>query len=256
MKVALELRYIGSAYHGWQTQTNAPSVQKTVQNAAEKLLSADCAVTGCSRTDAGVHARQYICTLQSSALDAFPIDRLPTAMNSFLPSDVSASGAYAVPEDFHPRYSAVGKEYEYLICARELRDAFLADRCWMMPGKLPDVEKMAAEAEKLCGTHDFTSFCAAGGKVTDKVRTVWFCKVTEHDRLISIRICADGFLYNMVRIIAGTLYDCGCGARGDLKEILEGRDRALAGRTAPAGGLYLDRVYYNPAELENRIKNA
>lgn len=245
MKVLTELRYIGTAYHGWQAQNNAPSIQKAVQNAAEAMLSAPIAVTGCSRTDAGVHAKQYFCTLESEALAALPESKLPTALNSFLPDDVSAVSARRVDDDFHPRYSAKAKEYEYLIYVGKERDALLAKRVWMMPGRTPDVEMMKRGAKSLCGTHDFSSFCAAGGKVTDKVRTVSYCTVTKENDLIKIKICADGFLYNMVRIIAGTLFECGCGRDGmDVSQILEKRDRAFAGRTAPPDGLYLSRVFY------------
>ena len=252
-KALIGLRFLGGAYHGWQVQKNKPSVQAVVQTACEELLGAPCAVTGCSRTDAGVHARQYFCTVDSRALSGFPVDRLPFALNRLLPDDVSAFSARAVPADFHPRYDAKAKEYEYLIFCADLRDAFWHDRAYHAHGARPDAERMAKEAKKLVGTHDFTSFCASGGKIGDKTRTVYFCTVKKEGDLISVRVCADGFLYNMVRIIAGTLLECGQGKELDCASVLAGRDRALAGRTAPAHGLYLDRVYYDAEELEDRI---
>lgn len=253
MKILLELRFLGSAYHGWQVQRAAPSVQKTLQSAAETLLGVSCAVTGCSRTDAGVHARQYFCTLECSAPGVPPLQRLPTALNALLPPDIAVIAAREVPDDFHPRYAAKAKEYEYLIDTAPLRDAFLANRAWAL-GQTPDLTLMQREAMALCGTHDFTSFCASGGKIQDKTRTVYFCTVRKKDDLISLRVCANGFLYNMVRIIAGTLVECGLGRKKDCAEILAAHNRSKAGRTAPAHGLYLDRVYYSEEELNERIQ--
>ena len=249
MKVLLEISYLGDNYHGWQTQKNAPTVQKALQQQAEELLGGKCAVTGCSRTDAGVHARQFFCTLESSALDRFPTEKLPAALNALLPPDIAAKSARKVDAEFHPRYSAKGKEYEYLIYNGSVRDPFFEGRAWMLPGRPIDVEKMQNEAKKLIGTQDFSSFCAAGGKIVDKTRTVYGCSVRREGDLIAVRISADGFLYNMVRIIAGTLYDCATGAREDCAAILEGKNRKLAGRTAPAQGLYLNRVFYDEREL-------
>ncbi len=251
MKVLLELQYTGEQYHGWQVQKNAPSIQQTLQECAVGVLSDSCTVTGCSRTDAGVHARQFFCTLESETLNDFPLDRLPMALNCRLPGDIAAKSAKQVDRAFHPRYSALAKEYEYLLYNGKIKDPFLKDRVWMLPGKRIDHLKMQEEAEKLKGKNDFTSFCAAGGSVVDKVRTVYYADVERKEDIIVLRICADGFLYNMVRIIAGTLYDCATGARGDCRAILEGKCRALAGRTAPAAGLYLNRVFYDSAEFEN-----
>lgn len=253
MKILLELSYDGSAYHGWQVQKNAPSVQSAVQNAAEQLLGAPCAVTGCSRTDAGVHARQYFCTLESDALDGVPPARLPGALDRFLPPDVALKSARPVDASFHARYSVIAKEYEYLISTAFPRDPFLARRVWALPGATPDAEVMAREARAFEGKRDFTSFCASGGKPGDRTRTVYYCRVERRDEGVSLRICADGFLYNMVRIAAGTLLECGLGRCGGVEGIILARDRAAAGRTAPAKGLYLDRVFYEEDELSARI---
>ena len=203
MKVLMEISYVGSEFCGWQVQRNALSVQKTVQTAAETLLKSPCAVTGCSRTDAGVHARQYFCTLENENLDRFPLDRLPLALNCLLPETVGVRDAFPVEKDFHPRYRALGKEYEYLIHGGRLKNPFLSERAFFC-GRMPDTDCMQREAQDLVGTHDFSSFCASGGKVEDKTRTVYFCRVEKlPGEQVSLRICADGFLYNMVRIIAG-----------------------------------------------------
>ncbi|MBQ9468871.1 MAG: tRNA pseudouridine(38-40) synthase TruA [Clostridia bacterium] len=255
MKILTEIAYDGSAYSGWQVQRNAPSVQNTLQTAAETLLSSPCAVTGCSRTDAGVHARQYFCTLESAALDAFPLERLPGALMRLLPPDIAVYGVRRVDGGFHPRYGAVAKEYEYLLSTADPRDPFAARRVWSIAGEAPDVGRMAREAAALEGKHDFSSFCSAGGKPGDRVRTVYYCRVTSAGGAISIRICADGFLYNMVRIVAGTLYEAGIRKGSGVKEILDARARSAAGRTAPPWGLYLNRVFYDRGELEKTIED-
>ena len=243
-KALVKLSYLGSHYHGWQAQKNAPSVQKTLQNAAEKLFLMPCAVTGCSRTDAGVHAKTFYCTFECGRLETFPIDRIPSAINLLLPEDISVKEAIPVSDDFHPRYSAKGKEYEYLIYIGGQRDPFYEGRVWMMPGRTLNTEMMQKEAGKLIGQHDFSSFCAAGSKIENKVRTVYSCEVIKEDDLMKVRISADGFLYNMVRIIAGTLYECGAGEAYDLSAVLNACARASAGRTAPPEGLYLTKVFY------------
>ena len=248
MKFLVELSFLGSAYHGWQVQKNAPSVQNTLQCAVQTLLGAPCKITGCSRTDAGVHARQFFCTVESDALAHFPPEAFPRAIARYLPPDLSVLSARRVGEDFHPRYDAHAKEYEYLIYTGASPDPFLAGRAWMLCGERLDTARMNEGAQTLVGTHDFTSFCAAGGKVVDKTRTIYHCTVTQSGDLVTLRVCANGFLYNMVRIITGTLIDYQRGRVGDLSAVLQGCDRVLAGRTAPPQGLYLNKVYYSEQE--------
>lgn len=249
MKLLLELAFLGSAYHGWQVQKNAPSVQHCLQGACERLLSSTCRITGCSRTDAGVHAKQFFCTLENDEVKDFPEHAFPRAIASFLPPDIAVLSARKVEEDFHPRYSALGKEYEYLIYVGKRPDPFLSGRAWMLCDERLDHVKMDEGARILEGTWDFTSFCAAGGKVMDKTRTLHYCRVSKEGDLIVLRVCADGFLYNMVRIITGTLVDYANGRIADLSSVLYGKDRNLSGRTAPADGLYLNRVYYEEEAL-------
>ncbi len=242
---------MGSNYHGWQVQQNAPSVQKTFQAACEKQIG-PCKITGCSRTDAGVHAKRFYCTVENDLLASIPPESFPLAIAHRLPPDLSVRSARIVPDDFHPRYDAKAKEYEYLICTSFPSDPFLQGRSWMLLKKDMDGETLARRmnegAQMLVGYHDFSSFCAAGGKVEDKRRTVYYCRVKKQGELVVLQICADGFLYNMVRIVTGTLYDYACGRITDLSSALEARDRDAAGRTAPAEGLYLNRVFYEDEE--------
>ena len=242
---------MGSAYHGWQVQKNAPSVQSRFQKACEKLLGSSCRITGCSRTDAGVHARRFYCTLENDEVADFPPHAFPKAITHLLPDDIAVISAWRADADFHPRYGALGKEYEYLIYRGERPNPFYAGRAWMLCDVRLDPSKMKEAARFFEGTHDFSSFCAAGGKVMDKTRTVYSCRVFEEGDVVRVRICADGFLYNMVRIITGTLVDYSYGRITDLPAVIAGRDRDLSGRTAPAEGLYLNRVFYSEQDLEN-----
>lgn len=260
MKYLLTLSFLGTAYCGWQVQKNAVSVQQAFQDAVYAAFGQRGLVTGCSRTDAGVHARAFRCTLEAEPGKSFtvPPQSFPAAVSAFLPKDISVLAAQEVPEDFHPRYSAVGKEYEYLIYPSFLRDPFLEGRAYrvsLSPDRI-DHEKMDRAAAAITGKHDFASFCASGSDAEDTVRTVYSCRVGTAERedggkLISIRVCGDGFLYNMVRIISGTLLDVGRGKLDEdaVGEIIEKRDRSAAGMTLPAEGLYLSRVIYDERQL-------
>ena len=246
MTVLLEIAYRGSAYHGWQVQTGTelPTVQGELQRAAEKLLGEKVSVTGCSRTDTGVHARQYFCTVSAERIN-IPCAAIPYALGSLLPDDIVVIEARLCAEDFHPRYSCREKEYVYVFYDAPRRDPFMTDRAWWVTEEL-DVEKMSRGARMIEGTHDFSAFCASGATVDDKTRTVYSCKVERTGHIVKMTIRGNGFLYNMVRIIAGTLVDISKGKIGvdDIPAIIEGRDRKKAGMTAPPGGLYLERVIY------------
>ncbi len=244
MKILLELAYCGSAYHGWQVQGDALTVQKILQDACEQLFGYRPPVTGCSRTDSGVHAKQFFCTAEG--VFSVPVDRIPAALNTLLPEDVSVLDAREVSLDFHARYSCTGKEYFYDICISRYRDPLTVGRAWQYCRPL-DVKRMNQAAQYLCGKHDFASFCAAGSSVIDTVRTVSALTAEQAGDHILVRISADGFLYNMVRIIVGTLVEVGRGAMPpeQAERILYAADRSKAGPTAPACGLYLNRVFYS-----------
>lgn len=244
-KIKLDISYLGSAYCGWQVQPNKPTVQKFLQNSCEKAFGSSVEITGCSRTDSGVHAKSFICT--ADLLDSannIPEEKIPAALNVILPPDIYVKSAEEVSPDFHPRYSAKGKEYEYIFCDRAYKDPFLYGRAAFV-GVL-DEKSMDLCAKQIEGEHDFACFMASGSKIIDTVRTVYSCRVERRDGLVVLTISANGFLYNMVRIIAGTLLECGRGKMTafDLKEIIASKDRSRAGRTMPAQGLYLNRVFY------------
>jgi len=237
------LRYDGRAFHGWQVQKNAATAMDTFQRALWGILGEQTDVKGCSRTDAGVHAREYGVSFHTAC--AIPCEGLVRALNAALPPEMAAMGCREVPADFHARYSAKGKRYVYRILNSELRDPFLEGWSYRVPQPL-DAAAMHREAQAFVGTHDFASFQNAGTDVADTVRTVFSCAVAREGSLVTIAVEGDGFLYNMVRIMAGTLVDLARGTlpAGSLPAILAACDRSRAGFTAPACGLMLDRVFY------------
>ncbi len=241
MNYAVTLAFDGTAYCGWQVQNNAVSIQQTVQDAAEKVFGFRPNVTGCSRTDSGVHAREYVCLISDVA--EISETGLPLALNSILPNDIAALKAKAVSEDFHPRYSCIEKEYEYVIWNSRIKNVF-DNRVWHCPRPL-DAEKMAILAQHFVGKKDFRSYMSAGSKITDTVRTVKYMNVTRDGDYIRINVAADGFLYNMVRIMTGTLVEAAYGNKcTDIPAVTAALDRNKAGITAPAKGLFLNKLVY------------
>lgn len=240
----LTLQYDGSRYHGWQVQPNGITVQQVMQDAVERLTGVRSGITGCSRTDAGVHAEMFCCGLHTDS--RIPPEKVPAALNAHLPRDVAVTGCRLVSPAFHPRYDALGKRYVYRIWNHPARSPFWEGRAYHYGRRLDDGVMNAAAAD-LVGQHDFAAFCASGSSVEDTVRSVRSCSVTRQGELVEIRVEADGFLYNMVRIMVGTLLDIESGriARGAIPAILQSRDRAQAGTTAPACGLYLEQVFYD-----------
>lgn len=249
MKILLRIKYLGTSFCGWQYQPNARTVQNTLTEAAEKLFGERACITGCSRTDSGVHANDFAATAQlSEKANNIPLDRIPTAFAPLLPSDISVVSAQRADDDFHPRYDVKYKEYIYKIYVAPVKDPFLYGRVWHYDRKLlPDAQsRMNSCAQALVGTQDFASFMAAGSKIEDTVRTVKYCSVEQNGDMLILRIAADGFLYNMVRIIAGTLILAGSGKidAEKMKSIIHAKDRSAAGLTAPPDGLYLNKVVY------------
>lgn len=249
MKILLRLKYLGTDFCGWQYQPSVRTVQGTLTEAAEKLFGERCNITGCSRTDSGVHANDFAATAElSETANKIPLDRIGAAFAPFLPSDLSVTHAEAVCDDFHPRYDVKYKEYIYKIYVSPLSDPFLYGRVWHYDRKLlPDAaERMNECAAALVGKHDFASFMASGSKIEDTTRTVKYCTAEQNGDVITIKIAADGFLYNMVRIIAGTLVLAGTGKldRVGMEKIIAAKSRTAAGLTAPPDGLYLNKVVY------------
>ena len=252
MKILLRIAFVGTEYCGYQVQPNGITVQQRLNEAAKDLFGYDCDVVGCSRTDSGVHANEFYVAITKkgeSFLDtSIPVSKIAMALNVRLPRDISVLSAKEVDDSFHPRYDVRYKEYVYLIWNGGARDPFLNDRCWHCPKKIDaeGVLRMQEAAKTLVGKKDFASFMAADSKIKETVRTVYDASIEEKDGLITFRVSADGFLYNMVRIFMGTLVDVAYGriAPEDMRGIIEARDRKAAGSTAPAEGLYLNKVVY------------
>ena len=244
----LTIAFDGRPYHGWQVQRNAVTVQSVLQDALESVLGERPPVKGCSRTDAGVHARMFCLSLVTGS--DIPAEALVPALNGRLPESVAALSCREVPMDFHARYDVVAKQYRYMIHNSRVRDPFLSGRAWRVTCPLC-ADEMNREGQALIGSHDFTSFCASGGKVMEShVRTVSGFEVIRQGDMIDVYITSNGFLYNMVRIITGTLVDIQRGVipRGSLPAIMAAKNRGAAGMTAPPEGLYLNEVIYSKCE--------
>ena len=252
MKTALVLSYLGTDYHGWQRQNNALTIQQLMEEAWEKTCGRAAYISGCGRTDAGVHAKYYVCSVDH--VSSIPPERLPLALNARLSDAVVVRKAVLVPDDFDARFSCVSKEYTYLIHNSRVRDPFSVRRAWAYPQPL-NVEAMRRAAGDFVGKHDFAAVKNEGTPVKSTVRTIFYCQVEERPgNIVAIRVCADGFLYNMVRAIAGTLVYVGIGKipPDGIPSILDSRDRLAAGPTAPPMGLYMTALNYQMEELDGR----
>lgn len=241
--IKLTIQYDGTAYHGWQTQKNAPTVQETLGRAIMELTGTKPVLTGCSRTDAGVHAESFCCNFKSET--TIPAERFPLALNTFLPADIVCLNAEDVSKEFNARFSAKGKKYTYYIQNSRFPDVFRKNYAWHFPYKI-NLDNMKKAAEAFIGEHDFIGFAASGFTVKTTVRTICSLEVSKNEDLIKISVTGNGFLYNMVRIIAGTLCFAGCGKINpdDMSDIISSKDRKRAGITAPPQGLFLTEVYY------------
>ncbi len=241
--IALRLSYDGTNYHGWQTQKEDITVQETMERAVEKICGHRAHVTGCGRTDAGVHALRYCANFRTDC--TIPIDRVPLALNSRLPGDIAVSAAVEAPGDFNAIGSCLRKEYIYRIHNSRIRDPFLDRGACFYPQEL-DVARMDAAAAAFVGTHDFTAVRSVGTETRTTVRTVYWCRAEKTGEIITVSVCADGFLYNMVRAIVGTLVYASYGKLEPelIPSLLERGDRRLTGPTMPPQGLYMNRVWY------------
>ena len=252
MKVLLHLSYLGTNYCGYQVQPNGVTVQQKLNEAAKQLFGYDCDIVGCSRTDSGVHANEFCATVtkkkENSLCTNIPTAKIPQALTHWLPEDISVFAAEEVCEDFHPRYDVKYKEYVYKIWNSPVRDPFTQGRAWHCPKKIDNegLSRMKRAAAQYVGKKDFCSFMAADSKVEDTEREVFEAEVEREGNLITFRVRADGFLYNMVRIFVGTLIDVAYGKLEpeDIPKIIEQKDRRAAGSTAPPHGLYLNKVEY------------
>lgn len=247
MRYFAKISYLGTNFHGFQVQPDKRTVQGELCRGLGEAFGTECKVTGCSRTDAGVHANEFCITIDCDGA-TIPPEKLPVAVARFLPDDLSLYYARECPEGLHPRYDVVFKEYLYKIKNRKVYDPFWVGRAWFVTRDLDDaaIGRMNEACEYLVGKNDYSAFMSEGSDVKDTVRNVYSLSVQKNGEDIEIKISADGFLYNMVRIIVGTLLDVGHGrfTPADISKILSSRDRSRAGATAPAEGLYLNKVKY------------
>jgi len=247
MKYFAKIKYIGTDFHGFQVQPGYRTVQGELSKALAEAIGSECKITGCSRTDAGVHANTFCITVENEKATV-PPEKLPLAAARFLPPDLSLYYAEEADASFHPRYSVKSKEYLYRIRNTRISDPFDFGRVWLLNPPISDsaLEKMKLAAAYIVGKRDFAAFMAEGSDVSDTVREVFYLNIVRNGDYIEIRICADGFLYNMVRIIVGTLTEVAYGRimPEEIEKIIASGDRKKAGMTAPASGLYLNAVNY------------
>lgn len=243
--IALVIEFDGTDFVGWQIQDNGRSVQEQIQTALTTLYKEEIKVTGSSRTDAGVHARGLICSAKVPFI--IPAEKLPLACNALLPEDVSVVEAFCVKDDFNARFDSQGKRYIYRIAHDRVRHPLVRRNTHFVTGRL-DVEAMKKAAPFFEGEHDFAAFCAAGGSQNTTVRRLKRVEVRDlPDGLIEIEVTGEAFLYNMVRIIAGTLLYVGQGkiAYDEVGDVILSCDRERAGKTLPPEGLTLEEVFYD-----------
>ncbi len=239
----LKIAYKGTNYCGWQVQPNKPTVQAVLQSAIEKVFGVSVDLTGCSRTDSGVHARGFVALVQGD-LPQIPVESLPLAINTHLPEDIAVLEARIAKEGFHPRYDALGKEYIYYVRNSRIRNPFDNDTVWCYQRKI-DLKTAKKLCSEFVGKKDFASFMAAGSKIVDTVREIKYFTVEQEGDIIKFTVAADGFLYNMVRIMVGTVVELSSGIKGmEIDDIIQSKDRKNAGITAPAKGLMLNKVFY------------
>lgn len=243
--ICLKLSYSGKNYHGWQVQKNALTVQEVFQSALKEVLKEEAVeIKGCSRTDTGVHANEYFVSFKTNS--PISLERLPFALNYFLPKDISAKSALEVPMDFHARYSCISKEYIYKIWNNKVRNPFLDGYVFHYWYNI-DVNFLNECASYFVGEHDFTSFCTLDKREKKSlVRKVEYFKIFKEDEFLIFKVKANGFLYNMVRIMVGTLLRFNKNKENPKKisDIILAKDRSKAGPTAVSCGLYLNKVFY------------
>lgn len=250
-RIMMRVAYDGTNYCGWQVQPNGITIQEVLERHLSELLKEPITLMGASRTDAGVHALGNVAVFDTNA--RMPGEKISYAMNQKLPEDIRIQESREVTSDFHPRYQKSEKTYEYKILNR--RFPIPTERFYAHFTYVPlNVEKMRQAAEYLIGTHDFKSFCGTGAQVKTTVRRITGLSINKCGDVITIRVSGEGFLYNMVRIIAGTLMEIGSGKYPPerMEDILEGKDRQLAGNTAPARGLTLVKIQY-PDGIEEQL---
>ena len=239
-----KISFLGSSFHGWQQQENAVTVQGELRKAWKTLTGENPNIIGCSRTDAGVHANEYYFNVKTES--TIPIDKFPVALSSAkLSGEITIISCEEVNLDFNARFDCVKKEYIYMFENTKIPSPFNYKRVLNYKYEM-NVELMNTAAKHFIGEYDFSSFCASGAEVLSKVRTIYEASVERDGDFVIFRVCGNGFLYNMVRIMAGTLLYVNNGKINveDIEDIIESKDRTRAGITAPPDGLYLNKVYF------------
>lgn len=241
--IMIEIEYDGTNYNGWQIQPNGITIQQRIMEAVKKLTKEDVVINGSGRTDAKVHAKGQVANFYTAS--KIPTERLAIAINHFLPRDISILESREVSYDFHAQYWAKEKQYSYQIYNRPQRSALLRNYSYHIPYPL-EIDEMQKAAKLLLGTHDFRGFMSSGSSVKDTIRKITAIQIKRDEDSIWITFRGNGFLYNMVRIMVGTLVEIGSGRKSidTVKEALEQGERKKAGHTAPPQGLFLDKVFY------------
>lgn len=243
-RIKLTIEYDGSKYHGWQVQENAHTVQAEIEEAICRITGERVRISGAGRTDSGVHAFGQVAHFDTSS--SIPAERLKNALNAVLPTDVAVTFSEEVDFSFHSRFSAIAKTYEYKILNRQIRAPLLEKRTWHIREAM-DFEALRSAAENFLGTNDFSAFCSSGRNVSEFERTIYLSEWIGGNELFIYRVKGNGFLYNMVRIMVGTMVEAGMGKRApeSISGIIAGKNRNLSGITAPPQGLYLVKVHYD-----------
>lgn len=250
-KVLLTIAYNGTAYEGYQLQNDRPTVALVLNNATKEAFGFECDVTGCSRTDSGVHALGFMATVEPRNKNdeiTVPVDKIPIAMNIKLPNDVAVLDAKEVDSNFHPRYDVLKKEYVYKIHDSKIPNPFYDNLVLEYGRSIDDVGicRMNEACRYFLGEHEFDAFMSTGSQIEDTKRIVYEASVRRNGDVVEFSVCANGFLYNMVRIMVGTLLKVEAKKLDpiDIEKIILSKDRAMAGFTAKPHGLYLKKVYY------------
>lgn len=246
----LTLRYDGSVFHGWQFQPNCVTVEEELKKACFQILREEVKIQSCSRTDAGVHANMFCCNFKTNC--ERENSKIMVGLNAVLPESVAVYACDDVSDDFHARYSCKGKEYIYKIWNERQRNPFYNKYALHYPRKL-DVALLDKAAKAFVGEHDFAALCSSGSSVLSTVRTVYDCSVEKENELVIFKVRGNGFLYNMVRIMVGTLLEVNDGKipADSISDIINSKKRERSGITAPPQGLYLNRVFYEEGEIES-----
>lgn len=242
-KIKLIVSYDGTRYHGWQRQDDVISIQEELEKACKQLFKQDIEIQGAGRTDAGVHALGQCATFMVDT--AVPMKRVPLVLNRILPPDIVVTSAQVVSDKFHVRHSAKNKTYKYQIMNADYPTPQLRNYADFVHIPL-DVEAMNQGAQYFVGHHDFVAFCASRNTKKTTTRTIQYATVTRNEQMVTFEVCGNGFLYNMVRIMVGTLIEVGIGKiePADVRRIMLSKNRQNAGKTVPACGLTMCRVEY------------